>query len=818
MFRVEIRSGLHGNSYGGSAWLDHLGNGINALVFSKSSYDEYIPGHYPLESFGSLYRNIDDFRQSPLQSLTDWKVRIPSVYSCGGFQTADLFYFLEYANANKNFNLLGCEAALLDDDELVFLGAVTSIASGTGGTMLSIGERIGAPEIKKRDMPLPLGNASMQHWPAKITENEMGQTVIWYTEQAVSIYSMAFSIYLGEKNAIKFAPVSIVPDHSYELEYSNGCITIASKGTDFVLEHDIEIGKPFTTTQLSPPDAEELPINYIAGEDSDIEFLQAWSNRLSSDGCYSLGRAATNRQRNHYEGEKIRRAGSVENVNILAGIRYIPESLTVDLNDKPITTNSPYTSGNPSVFLATSKDIDARIPIVKNFHPTAYYDEDRDFHVTFIINFPELDLPSSTESSHFGHDCKVRFSFDIEKIKVVNSLLTNQSTPKWEPVEKVTVELGGQSKNVSLSDAESGIFLEFKKNISELRQIKLIFKSASTGYSFRGSVTLGGVSLYLRAFMPFNDCKLYARGNLAASDSSSGKSIIPSVNGLLSAAQASDYEVTAIGDLSATKYGSVLSNEAVKFRDKLRELALESATLVKLNPIKAEFMVKSVSREFEHITRIIPLNAILLENNLYSFNMESSHRDDILSGILLSWGKNPETGKYEHSFSADMLGIFKDGNALMLDTESVLGAEKWQTLLEQLARSEKMRSNVASMESKWVTDWEGAELMAYNYLCWNCASLRKAQVRCILPVLREQGFDIGDFVFFDLPGYPPKLEDTAWVITGKHDDLDKMISTLELLECWNMRASSPDRFLLLESGGSILTEAAQNIKLESLHE
>jgi hypothetical protein len=315
--------------------------------------------------------------------------------------------------------------------------------------------------------------------------------------------------------------------------------------------------------------------------------------------------------------------------------------------------------------------------------------------------------------------------------------------------------------------------------------------------------------------MPFNDCKLYARGNLTASDSSSGKSIIPSVTGLLNAAQARDYEVKDIGDLSETEYGSILSNEAVKFRDKLKELACESATLVKLNPIKAEFMVKSVSREFDHITRVIPLNAILLENNLYSFNMESSHRDDILSGILLSWGKNPETGKYEHSLSFDILGLFKDGEQLNMEG-SVVGAEKWESVRAQLARNE--RSNVASMESKWVMDWEGAELMAYNYLCWNCASLRKAQLRCILPVLREQGFDIGDFVFFDLPGYPPKLEETAWVITGKHDDLDKMISTLELLECWNMRASSPDRFLLLESGGSILTEAAQNIKLESLHE
>jgi hypothetical protein len=188
-----------------------------------------------------------------------------------------------------------------------------------------------------------------------------------------------------------------------------------------------------------------------------------------------------------------------------------------------------------------------------------------------------------------------------------------------------------------------------------------------------------------------------------------------------------------------------------------------------------------------------------------------------LSGVLVSWGKNIETGNYEHSFSVDSQGIYIDGEAISGGSELKLGA-KWESVLSQLG--ENSNANIRafkSLDTDWVMNQEGAEIMAYNYLLWNCAPLRKAQAKCITPVLRPLGIDIGSFASFDLPGYPPKFSQTAWAVTGKQDDLDGMVSTLELLEVWNMPVVSPDRFLLLEDGGNIFLENGDKIRLESLH-
>ena len=327
------------------------------------------------------------------------------------------------------------------------------------------------------------------------------------------------------------------------------------------------------------------------------------------------------------------------------------------------------------------------------------------------------------------------------------------------------------------------------------------------------------MSYYIR--MPLGDIKLYASGKIVgyadSTNSNLGKSIIPAIEGLLSAAEITDYSVFATGELTDDiEYGTIVKNEAVLFRDKLRELSTESATLVKFAPNEKTFWVKSVSRHFNHDVALIPLSAIILENNIYDFKMESPYRNDILNGLLVSWGKNAVTDKYEHSLLVDSNGIYKDGEMWNL-RDSILG-DKWLPVFEQLGKNRD--SNIGttkSIDGKWIMDWAGTELMAYNYLCWNCAPLRKAQINCIIPALKKlnKPVDIGDFICLDLPGYPPKLAKTTWVITGKHDDLDKMVSALELLEAWNMPVILPDRFLLLENGRNILTEAEQNIKLES---
>jgi hypothetical protein len=826
MFSVEIRS--HSCGTGAMPWVDHSGHPIDRLVFSKQYSGQYTPGHYPLESFGSLYRTIDDFKQSPLQCLADWKIRIPSVYSseAGAFQTVDLFYFLECAN--EDFNLIGCEAVLLEGGQPVFKGAVNSIASGTGGTTISIGESIGSPEIKKNDLPLVLGNASLQYWPVKITENEMGHDVIVISDRMLDKWN-GFHMYLGEKHATKFAPANISGlSDEWKINFSPGhtSATIMSRSSVLALEHDIEIGAPFAISSnnamgsLRPAVSKETPDDCVVGEDGNLEYLQAWSSRLGVTGFYSLGRDIPSRQRHHCAGEEIRRVERLKTLEVYAYITYVPESLVI--NEPHANPDEfPCTSGNPSAFLQTSKDPGRGEvgPISEDTHPRFFFTGYKNTELaTFVVGFPELDLPGS--ATFIEVSCHVRFCFEgqVALGTLSNPLMGWRSlTGLW-----VRIEIGGTTKNfepVSKSDALGGktFFMHFSstKSVSDLRKMKLSFYYPNS--RINGNVTLGGVRLYFNAYMPLGECKLYASGVIAgtagSADSSSGESIIPSVEGLLEAAQVKGYSVRAIGELNNVEYGSIVSNEAVQFRDKLRELAAESATLVKFAPDKKEFLVKSVSRQFSHEVALIPLDAIVLENGMYSFNMESSHRNDILDGILLSWGKNQETGKYEHSLSVDLRGLFRDGERW--DMRGSMLGDKWLPVIEQLKKNGG--SNTKSMDCKWVMDWAGAELMAYNCLCWNCAPLRKAQVKCIIPVLRELAADIGDFIHLDLPGYPPKLTNTAWVITGRHDDLDKMASTLELLEAWNMPVISPYRFLLLENGGNILTEAEQNIKLESLY-
>ena len=823
MFSVEIRSHSYGT--GAMPWVDHLGNPIEKFVFSKKYYSQYSPGHYPLESLGSLYRNIDDFRQSPLQSLADWQIRIPSIYSSkdGAFQTVDLFYFLECVN--EDFELIGCEAVLLDDGQLVFSGVVDSVASGTGGATISIGEGIGSPEIKKSDFPLVMGAASMQYWPVKFEKNEMGRNVVVISEKPLERFYGLF-VYLEKRK--EFARVSF-STVGQNIEYSEGWQTAILTEPDnevWTLEHDVEAGAPFKLSSgamsyLRPEPEKETPDNYVVGDAGNFEFVQAWSSRRSKGDFYTLGREAPEKQRYHYAGEKIKKTSDLKTNEFCISMNDIPESLVIN-EPRANTDEYPRTDGNFSAFLKTSERMDGSrpAPIDVDLHPRFFFSKRMAEQAVFIVNFPEMDLPGSAYL--YSLHVSVRFCFEGRY-----SVPAYKSGYSWLNLQNLSVrlEVGEFSetiKSVSLSKASDGIAFSLRgKNlsVSATRRIKLrFFSSANQTTLLDGSVTLGGCKMHMEAKVPFDGSKLYASGMVAGSaDLGSGKSIIPSINSLLGAALAVDYSVRAIGELNDVEYGSIVNNEAVLLRDKLRELASESATLVKFAPGGKEFLVKSVSTQFDYYADLIPLAALVLENNMYCFEMESPNRNDILDGILVSWGKDAESGKYEHSLSVDLRGVFRDGE--MWDMQGSMLGGKWRPVIAQLQKKGETRTT-KSIDSKWVMDWAGAELMAYNHLCWNCAPLRKAQVKCITPVLRDlqRLVDIGDFIHLDLPGYPLKLATTAWVITGRHDDLDKMITTLELLEAWNMPVISPDRFLLLENGGNILTEAGQNIKLENLYE
>ena len=840
MFSVEIRS--HSWDTGEMPWVDHTGrNKINKLVFSKEHCDEYIPGHYPIESFGSLYRNIDDFRQSPLQSLSDWEIRLPSVYCSEeeSLQTVDLFYLLESLNEDNGleFNLTGCEAVLLADGDPVFIGAVDSVAGGAGGTTISISERIGSPEIKKSDFPVVLGCASMLYRPVKIAKNELNRDVIVISEKMLS-KRPCFYVYLEKKNV--FVEVSIFGDRQ-EVRFSDGWMTAVIRRTDaeLILEHGVGTGDGTFVIQSGQaeniknilrklPAGHDAPYDYVVSdEDEDTpEYLQAWSDRLASPDSYSLGRDPS-LARYKYSGSAIAEAGDLKKCELQFDLPDSPESLALNAPTSNID-QSPFSAGNPFVFLEASKKPEKEELTDREWEsaPRVEWKAAREIDATFAVNLPDSELPGSAYVWYVT--VWVRFQFDgswlKEKIKEV----------------KVKAEVGGVAETKAVSvyrDRNEWLKLSLVCRddngwtMPETQKIKLRFfvdgyeNSLLPGGAtpFSGLLTLGTVKAHRWSHMPLGDAKLYASTELpGASSAEYGNSIIPSIEGLLSAANMgihenkNGYSAQAIGDLNNIEYGFIASGEAFSLRDKLRELAAESATLIKFAPASRHLLAKSVSMQPGQTVALIPLEAIALENSIYSFKMESSFRDDILNGILVSWGKNAATGKYEHSLSVDSRGVFRDGE--LLGAQGRILGDDWLPVIGQLGKNSSTGIGITkSMDSKWVMDWAGAELMAYNHLCLNCAPLRKAQVKCVFTALRElePELDIGDFVCLDLPGYPPKLARTAWAITGWHDDLDKMASTLELLEAWNVPVVLPGGFLLLENGGRILTEAGQNIKLES---
>ena len=826
MFSVEIRSHSYGS--GKMPWVDHFGNTIDKLVFSKEYHEEYIPGYYPIESYGSLYRNIDNFRQSPMQSLSEWQIKLPSLYSSkdGQFSTVNLLYYLEYINEKegKDFNLTGCKTLLFENNSLIFEGVVNSIEDATGNSTVSIGEHIGSPEIKKSDFPITLGNAEILHWPVKITKNEMGQDIIVISERNITKFNGLF-IHLESVN--KFIRVNF-HFNSQELIFSKGYQTaiLTMQGSDaavWILKNDISIDEPFLirspndliqargiVDSFRPDINKETPDNYIVGDNVNAEFIQAWASRgtmIDNEFIYELGRASVEQRNYHYSGEKIRKVGVLKMAEIEFGFDHNPISLVENSgNGGLLTINTPFISGSSVSFLeAVSESSESTFNWDKL--PRAIHREYFN-RTTFTFNFPKLDL-----SDGYIHRlyCNFKIKMNIDD-RHLFSLVLHIGSSRFDL---------GINSNLSLDGSMSIISFPVQNvSLLDLQKVSLIFDSFINSNEHIFTIGLFTIRLFVR--MPLNNAKLYASGEVEnLLDSSSENSVIPSIAGLLSAANVDDYNVSKIipGELNEIKYGSILNNEAVLFRDKLRVLAAESGTLVKHSPIAKEYLVKSTSRQFEYTTQFIPLDIIVLENNIYDFKMESAYRNDILNGILISWGKNFETGKYEHTLTIDFPNDpYRDGEKWDMK-DSILG-NKWKSIKEQIEKNKTGNIGIVkSIDAEWVMDWDGAEIMAYNYLCWNCAPLRKAQVKCITPLFRvfNLNLDIGDFINIDLPGYPRKFVETAWVITGVHYNLDKTITTFELLEVWDMPVIPADRYLLLEDGRNMLLETGERIKLENIN-
>jgi hypothetical protein len=695
-----------------------------------------------------------------------------------------------------------------------------AVVDSVSNDSIRFGESMGSPKIPKSDFPLPIGNSSISHWPIKIAENEFGQIVLTLSERALSRFD-GFYIYLEKHGG--YIPANLnLPNQT--ILFSHGFIEAFFLDTSFnvYFSSGFHAGDPiifpsWRMQSLRPDTEKETPNYYIVDGNGKIENIQAWSNRLAQPEDYSLGRDVFKNQANFIsQGSTLNKFIYSKDMELEAVITIYPESIVfeargVNAQGPDYDADSIRTSGNPAFFLETSRTKEyvvnpaSGLPIL-DAYPN-FFTEERSAQKkqTFTIKFPKLDLPSSARVTGFSLEGNIRrddhsiFYFLDDSGEWVSATFYGNN---WDSFEWENSDFINADGRLSLSSIET-----------------LRLAAHPYYYSDSRALTLIGLQVHLKVRIPVKDAKLYASGIIADPDFNNTQlnedTLIPSIKGLLSAAYVEDYSVRPIGELNDIKYGHIIYSEATLFRDKLRSLAAESATLVKFSPAANELLVKSVSRQFEHHAVFIPPNAVALKNNRYDFKMESPYRNDILSSISISWGKDFETGKYENILYIDPL------SASSWDARSgKLGSEKWDPVLRQLEKNSRLNiGTVKNINSDWVTDLDGAEIMAYNFLCWNCAPLRKAQANCITPALRmlEEPVDIGSFVSFALPGYPLKFAQTAWVVTGIQDDLDGMVSSLELLEAWNMPASPPDRFLLLEDGGNIFAETGQKIKLEDLH-
>jgi len=314
---------------------------------------------------------------------------------------------------------------------------------------------------------------------------------------------------------------------------------------------------------------------------------------------------------------------------------------------------------------------------------------------------------------------------------------------------------------------------------------------------------LYGLRLWRKVKIPFVDLKLYAKGvPSSVSLTQNGQYVIPAIRSLLTAAKQGGYNVEADGQLNTPEVNSMLgSNETAEFRDKLKTLALASSVCVKFYPEQdSKILVSSLEEQNMDIVNI-SMQCVLEENNTYSFAMETPMKDQIYSGLQISWGKDCVTGEYRHKILVNELGVWHD-ETLCAPVTSF----KWSELIDQLAKnSNNGIQSLKTLENEWVKDIKGAESMAYNCLRWCCAPLRRAEIK-LVRFLMPAGIDIGKFVSLSLDGYPEKLARTAWLVTGITDDLDSHVTTVKMQEAWNIKASAPTKYILQEDRSYINTE------------
>jgi hypothetical protein len=839
MFRVEIIPG------GDAKWVDHEGTGIEKLVFSKEYQSSYVPGHYPLESFGSLYRNIDNFRESPLQSRTDWEIRVPSVYSSadGKRSFVDLLYELEAVNIEKTgeFDLIGCKAVLYDDDIKIYMGMVESVSSGARALSLRISDMLGNPKSPKRQFPIAVGNGELDKWPVVVTK-EKGR---FNLEISSVPMKRAPKLFIKIEDGVYKEILNFLRDDNYfglwiqsfDSGWMNLTVTQTPRNAsvmhtlqkdigkdDFVLLparhvwNDFFVGDMYVYFRI---DKKDTPNYFSIGEGDDYEILEAWSqNDTPSGDFYSLGREHNRKW--HGAGSKIKTIPPdllPDDFRLIFNADAYAESVVMD-EDRA----AAFQVGNPAELAFRSREWleeDDRPAGITNWiaphltfkmkgHQGDWWKKDKK-EFNFTINLACPDVPGSV-GLFKSHTQKIRLAL-IYSLPKGNSAFCKIGDYKIT----LPLEMDGKVKEFTAV---------FDGNLSQRLSIAFTFSLYPDFNDSSFTVDLLYARARYSAFVPLGSAKIYASGTFADfngngdSSFSEKESVESVIQGLLTATGGRVDTLKGIqreGAGNAFLYGGILDGNAFAFRDKLRALAAESATLVRFSPHTNRIVVSDISMQEDSRNIVpIPLSALVREGGIYSFKMESPDRSEFISELSIYWGKDPEKKEYAHVLSASPKGILVDG-----ENQALADAEKWQRIFGYMQRNRDKGVGISkTVESEWITSREGAENMAYNLLRWNTAPMRKADARCIFTELNnlEGGVDIGTFVSFELlPGYHKKISETVWVVTGRHDDIDAMISTLELLEAKDLPAAPHKGFLLLEDGRNILLEDNQKIKLEDFY-
>jgi len=822
----------------GTKWRDHLGFPIGSLVFSRASRQPYVPGSgvYPLESAGGLYRNIDDFRSSPLQSLTDWEIRVPSVCSSpdGSFQTVDILHWIESVNAeNKvDFSIVGCKAVLRGDSGVIYEGMAESVACGAGTAAIRVSDRLGNPRSGKSAFPIVIGSADSGACPVLVTDEKDGIRI------EISSAPLKGKPVLFVRNPegayLEVKGVAGGFRMDYEPDWMSARITpiitaenpVVFRLTDTVgaLDDLILRGNPEEIMEKLRTEGADEPDYYVLSSvysETPDEVVEAWSRHHYDSSSYSLGREYNTSLQ--YENTPILRIRDMREAMLKVVADAWATSIVADeYRYQGLSTQryhfNIWQRGNPSRLVHNSYKLrEAGF----DFSESAGSGEEPEITIDFgratdlISGGIEFSVNLSSPGAPSGA------AIDGEGISRIYLALTCDLP---NGISEFSFR-AGDSESVSLPLKMDGKVREFPVKIPGGSHLRLDFTlSIKNGWNLKVPVKVHYARAVYALKLPVLGSKIYARGEIHGGAGSAspgeGTGVLPAIRGLLAATGAAG--VGAEGDSNGFEYGAALSGDAFALRDKLRTLAAESATLIAFNPATGGIETKDMRMQHDRLGDIhIPLSAFARDGGIYSFRMESADRSELAGSLSVLWGRDPETKEYAHEFSATPDGLFRDGVPYYPPRfGAVVKSEKWQQVLLQMSKNRLTGAGTArTAETEWVRDWDGAENMAYNMLRWNTAPMRKAQARCIFTELGKLDgiVDIGALVSFDLPGYHQKFRETAWIVTGRHDDLDSMVSTLELLEAAYVSAVPPEGFLLLEGGGYILLEDEGKIKLEGFH-